>query len=206
MKRDLLSFVALAAGSTLILGSHPALAHGMATGGALGGLTHPLLGLDHLFLLLAVGTAASVISSELLGWAMAAAVFGAAIGSAGFHATSAEVIAALAIVATAGLTVLAQRNTGTSTNLVLKQITGVVVAGGVTIHAMLHGLEAPQESTSLLWWAGDLASSVLVCGGTYLALSKLPCSAAKVSAIAILAMGGILTLGSLGWFGAIAGT
>lgn len=41
------------------MGIHPVLAHGSAAGGALGGLTHPLLGLDHLFMLMAAGTAVS---------------------------------------------------------------------------------------------------------------------------------------------------
>ena len=66
MKRFLSPLVALTAGSAVVMGTHPALAHSTATGGALGGLTHPLLGLDHLFMLMAAGTAASFISSQLL--------------------------------------------------------------------------------------------------------------------------------------------
>jgi urease accessory protein len=45
MKRFLSPLVALTAGSAVVLGTHPALAHGIAAGGALGGLTHPLLSL-----------------------------------------------------------------------------------------------------------------------------------------------------------------
>ena len=73
MRRFHSPLIALTAGSAVVLGTHPALAHGTATGGALGGLTHPLLGLDHLIMLMAVGTAASFISSQLLLWALGGA-------------------------------------------------------------------------------------------------------------------------------------
>ena len=89
MKRFLSPLVALTAGSAVVLGTHPALAHGTAGGGALSGLTHPLLGLDHLLMLMAVGTAASFISSQLLLWALGGAVIGAVLGFTGFTVTSA---------------------------------------------------------------------------------------------------------------------
>ena len=205
MKRFLTPVVALTAGSALVLGTHPAMAHGIAAGGALGGLTHPLLGLDHLFMLLAVGIAASVISSQLLVWAVGAAVVGAAIGFAGFSVTAAELLAAVAIAAVAGLTVLTLQKTTTDRGTLLTQISGVVVAGGVTVHAMLHGLEAPKDASTLLWWGGALVSSALVVGGTFLAANKLPATAVKTLAVAVLAAGGLLTLGSLGLLGAAAG-
>ena len=56
MKRFFLPTTALAAIAVLALGAHPAEAHGTAGGGAFAGLLHPLLGLDHLLMLLAVGT------------------------------------------------------------------------------------------------------------------------------------------------------
>ena len=87
----------------MVLGTHPALAHGTAGGGALSGLTHPLLGLDHLLMLMAVGTAASFIYSQLLLWALGGAVIGAVLGFTGFTVTSAEVLAALAISAVGAL-------------------------------------------------------------------------------------------------------
>ncbi len=65
-------------------------AHGLAAGGGIGGLTHPLLGLDHLFILMAVGTAASYISAQLLLRALGGAVVGAAIGFTGLSLPSAE--------------------------------------------------------------------------------------------------------------------
>jgi urease accessory protein len=198
MKRCLSPLVALTAGSVVVLGTHPALAHSTAAGGALGGLTHPLLGLDHLFMLMAVGTAASFISSQLLLWALGGAVIGAAIGFTGFSVASAEVMAALAISAVGALTLLAGRLAKTSNPNALTTISGLVVGAGMAVHAMLHGLEAPKDSSTLLWWSGALLSSVLVCGGTSLLLKKLPVSVSKAAAMAFLAIGGFLAFGPLG--------
>ena len=198
MKRFLFPLVALTAGSAVVLGTHPALAHGTAAGGALGGLTHPLLGLDHLFMLMAVGTAASFISSQLLLWALGGAVIGAAVGFTGFTVASAEVLAALAISAVGALILLAGRFAKTSNPNILTTVSGVVVSGGIAIHAMLHGLEAPKDSSTLLWWSGALTSSLLVCGGTYLLQRKLPVTWNKAAAIAFLAIGGLLAFGPLG--------
>jgi len=198
MKRFLSPLVALTAGSVVVLGTHPALAHSTAAGGALDGLTHPLLGLDHLFMLMAVGTAASFISSQLLLWALGGAAIGAAIGFTGFTVTSAEVLAALAISAVGALTLLAGRFAKTSNPNALTTFSGVIVGGGVAIHAMLHGLEAPKDSSTLLWWSGALLSSVLVCAATYLLLKKLPVSVSKAAGVAFLAIGGFLAFGPLG--------
>ena len=198
MKRLLSPLVALTAGSAVVMGTHPVLAHGTADGGALSGLTHPLLGLDHLFMLMAAGTAASFISSQLLLWALGGAVIGAAVGFTGFTVASAEVLAALAISAVGVLILVAGKVAKTSNPKTLTTISGVVVSGGIAIHAMLHGLEAPKDSSTVLWWSGALLSSVLVCGGTYLLLKKLPTSVSKAAAIAFLAIGGLLAFGPLG--------
>lgn len=198
MKRFLSPLVGLAAGSTLILSGHPALAHSTAAGGALSGLSHPLLGLDHLFMLMAVGTAAAAISSRLLLWALGGAVVGAAVGFTGFTMGSAEVMAALAISAVGALTLLASKVAKASNGTTLISVGGVVVAIAVAIHAMLHGLEAPKESSTVLWWSGAMASSMLVCGGTCLLLKSLPVSVTRSAAIAFLAIGALLAFGPLG--------
>ena len=198
MKRFLSPLVALTAGSAVVLGTHPVLAHGTAAAGALGGLTHPLLGLDHLFMLMAAGTAASFISSQLLLWALGGAGVGAAVGFTGFTVASADVLAALAISAVGALILLAGRVAKTSNADILTTISGVVVGGGISIHAVLHGLEAPKDSSTLIWWSGALLSSVLVCGGTYLLQKKLPVTWTKAAAIAFLAIGGLLAFGPLG--------
>jgi urease accessory protein len=149
-------------------------------------------------MLMAVGTAASFISSQLLLWALGGAVIGAAIGFTGFTVASAEVMAALAISAVGVLTLLAGRFANTSNPNALTTFSGVIVGAGVAIHAMLHGLEAPKDSSTLLWWSGALLSSVLVCGGTSLLLKKLPVSVSKAAAVAFLAIGGFLAFCPLG--------
>lgn len=205
MKRLLSPLVALTAGGTVLLGSHPALAHGNAAGGALGGLGHPLLGLDHLVMLLAVGTAAALISPRLLLWALGGSVVGAAIGCSGFSVGSAEVLAALAISAVGAVTLLANRPMQTSNANGFTTVGGFVVATGVSIHAMLHGLEAPQDGSTLAWWAGALLSSVLVCGATTALLRQAPVSVSKTAAMVVLVVGGLLSLAPLGLLAATAG-
>jgi urease accessory protein len=107
-------------------------------------------------------------------------------------------MAALAISAVGALTLLAGRLAKTSNPNALTTISGLVVGAGMAVHAMLHGLEAPKDSSTLLWWSGALLSSVLVCGGTSLLLKKLPVSVSKAAAMAFLAIGGFLAFGPLG--------
>lgn len=196
MTRQTAPLIALAAGAALILAS-PAHAHGLAGGGAPGGFMHPLSGLDHLVMLMTVGTAASFLSAQLLLWALAGAAIGAGIGLAGFSLPAAELLAPLAISAVAALTLAAGRLRWSNSPRLLTNISGGVVALGVAIHAMLHGLEAPHDGNTLLWWTGALASSVLLCGGSTLLLKRLPLSWTRRAAIAFLALGGLLALGSL---------
>ncbi|NDC07229.1 MAG: hypothetical protein EB070_09365, partial [Synechococcaceae bacterium WBA_2_066] len=148
--------------------------------------------------LMAVGTAASFISSQLLLWALGGAVIGAAAGVTGLTIASAEVIAALAISVVGGVILLAGRFAKTLNPNILTTISGAVVAAAISIHAMLHGMEAPKDTSTLLWWSGALISSALVCGGTYLMLRKLPMSVKKVAAVVFLAIGGLLAFGPLG--------
>jgi urease accessory protein len=197
MKRFQAALVGLSAGALLILASHPVFAHGTASGGALGDLSHPLLGLDHLFMLMAVGTAASIISSPLLLWALGGAAIGATLEFAGFALSATEVMAALAICLLGALVLLASRYAKATNINFFTTISGVVVAVGVSIHAMLHGVEAPKDSTALLWWSGALFSSVLVCGCSYLLLKKSPVFVTKAAAVALLAIGGLVAFDPL---------
>ncbi|WP_341882866.1 HupE/UreJ family protein [Synechococcus sp. UW140] len=183
MKRSIALLLAFSTGSA-------AMAHGSATGGALAGATHPLLGFDHLLMLIAVGTAAASISSQLLLWALGGAVVGAAVGFSGFQLGSAELLAALAISVLAGISLLSWRF---PTNFSANKISGIVVAAAVSIHAMLHGLEAPKDNTSLIWWSAALFSSAVIAGGTYLLLKKSAIAYRKTAAITLLVLGGALS-------------
>lgn len=205
MKRITLTPLALAAITATLINAGSARAHGMADVGALSGFSHPLLGLDHLFMLIAVGTAASLISARLLIWALAGALIGAAGGFAGLSLPSAEWLAALAIAAVAGLTLAMSRTRTVSASAALTRLTQLVVTTGVALHALLHGLEAPRDSSSVMWWFGALLSSVLVCGGACLLLRRCPVAWSRAAAIVLLLIGGWLAVGPLGLLASGAG-
>jgi urease accessory protein len=188
MKRffPLLFLTALVA---MALGTLPVEAHGTAAGGALDGAAHPLLGLDHLLMLLAVGTAASQISLVLLPAALGGGVLGAVVGSVGPSLPLLETLAALAIMAVAALSF--QGGGRWSTHRAFEVLSAAVVGAGVAIHGLLHGLEAPAGAAGPLWWAGALLSSAVVCGGTALVLRLLPRGWGRAVALALLMAGGL---------------
>lgn len=187
------STLALYAGLAAVafsLAGQPAQAHGIAHGGISSGFLHPLTGVDHLLLLIGVGAAAS-ISSTLLGWALAGAIAGGVFGAMGGSLPFGELLAALAITAVAGLILRAQ---GSSSRLGLW---GGVIAAAVALHAMLHGMEAPSDHTSLSWWLGALVGSLLVSGSTLLVLRRLPGAFTTRLAVALALCGGLVALGPL---------
>jgi urease accessory protein len=194
MKRFFLPLTALAAAASVGLGTVPVQAHGMAAGGPLTGFLHPLLGADHLLMLLAVGTAASQLSLQLLLWALGGGVIGALGSSGGWTLPLLESLAALAIVAVAALTLVWNRRG--SADRAIQLLTGGVVGAGVGIHGLLHGLEAPTDGSALMWWGGALLSSLVVCGGTALVLRQVPQTWRKALALAMLMAGGVLVFAS----------
>jgi urease accessory protein len=184
--RRLLLPVGLTAALVSLVASPAAQAHGESSGGLLAGVAHPLLGLDHLVMLVAVGTVAAALSTRLLLWALAGALLGAAIGFAGVTVPAAEILASLAIAAV-GLVLLAPAR--------LAAVAGPLVAGGIAIHAMLHGLEAPRDQGSLLWWAGALLASALVVGVTTVWMQRLPVPLLRrAGAVFVLVGGGLLVV------------
>jgi urease accessory protein len=194
MKRFFFPTTALSALAVLALGALPSEAHGTAGGGALAGLLHPLLGLDHLLMLLAVGTAASQLSFLLLPWALGGGLVGALAGHGGSTVPLLEPLAALAIMAVAALTLVwSQRG---SANRAIPLFSGVLVGVGVAVHGMLHGMEAPADGSRLLWWAGALLSSVVISGGSALLLRQIPQGWGRLVALSTLMAGGLLVLTS----------
>lgn len=183
--RRLLLPVGLTAALVATLASPSAQAHGEASGGLLAGVAHPLLGLDHLVMLVAVGTVAAALSTRLLLWALAGALLGAAIGFAGVTVPAAELLASLAIAAV-GLVLLAPAR--------LAAVAAPLVAGGIAIHAMLHGLEAPRDQGSLLWWTGALLASALVVGVTTVLMQRLPAPLLRRAGAVFVVLGGGLLL------------
>lgn len=168
----------------------PAQAHDLgAQAGLASGVVHPLLGVDHLFLLIAVGAVAAAVSPLLLAWALAGGLLGAALGVSGLQVPALELMAALAISAV-GLLVLNAR--GAAGRALIPA--GSLVAAAVAVHAMLHGQAAPSEASAGLWWFGAAASSTLVCGGSFLLLRRVAAGWIQRLGLLLVVVGGVAAL------------
>ena len=169
-----------------LLSALPAGAHGSADAGAMAGALHPLLGLDHLLLLVGVGLTAARFGTGVLAWALGGALVGGLFGSAGGHLPGAELLAALAVTALGLALLLCQR--------LSLRLPAAVVAGSVAIHAMLHG----QESNgTTLWWLGALVASVAVVGVSLQAGRQLNPRWSLIAAGGLALAGGALALAPL---------
>jgi urease accessory protein len=182
------------AAALALLLDQPAQAHGIAHGGIAAGFLHPISGTDHLLLLIGVGTAASCISAQLLLWALAGAVGGGVFGAMGGTLPAQEFLAALAISAVAVLVLRCLR----SQQSPQLGSCAALVASAVAVHAMLHGLEAPADGSAALWWLGAFAGSVLVSGGSFLLLRRLPLAWTRGVALLLALCGGVAALGPVG--------
>jgi urease accessory protein len=183
-----------AASALALLLDQPAQAHGIANGGIANGFLHPISGVDHLLLLIGIGAAASCISAQLLLWALAGAIGGGVFGAMGGTLPAQEFLAALAITAVAVL-VLRSLRSQQSPQL---GACAALVAAAVAVHAMLHGLEAPADGSALLWWLGAFSGSVLVSGGSFLALRRLPLAWTRGVCVLLALCGGVAALGPIG--------
>lgn len=186
---------AAAAGLALsLLSALPAGAHGPASGGLVAGASHPLLGLDHLLLLVGVGGAAALAGPSLLLVALAAAVVGSLFGAFGGHLPAAEVLAALTV-SGLGLALLARQHNHPMSG---QGVLTVVLAVGVAVHAMLHGQEASGSASELLgWWTGAALASTAVVGASFAALRQLSPSWGLRLATGLTMAGGLLALAPL---------
>lgn len=142
----------------------PAFAH---TGGALGGLgaglAHPLTGLDHLLVMLAVGALAVRLgggASRLLPACFVGSMLvGAALGAGGLALPGVEVLIALSVGA-AGLALAAGRVPGVT-------LAAASSAAFALFHGHAHGAELAAGASAWSWGAGMAATSaaLLLAGG-----------------------------------------
>jgi urease accessory protein len=182
------------AATLALLLDQPAQAHGIAHGGLAAGFLHPISGVDHLLLLVGVGTAASCISSQLLLWGLAGAIGGGVFGAMGGTLPAQEFLAALAITAVAVLVLRCLR----SRQSPRLGACAALVSAAVAVHAMLHGLEAPADGSAALWWLGAFTGSLLVSGGSFLLLRRLPVAWTRAVALLLALCGGVAALGPAG--------
>jgi urease accessory protein len=158
---------ALASGFGLsLLSTLPAAAHGGAESGLMAGASHPLLGLDHLLLLLGVAGLAAQTGNRVLLYAIGGALAGGALGAMGGTLPGAEILAALAVSA---LGLLLRRHGDDRAALPGAEIVGGIVAAAVAVHALLHGQESSGQAA---WWLGALLASTTVVGLTTLILRQ----------------------------------
>jgi len=171
-----------------MLSALPASAHGSADAGLIGGALHPLLGIDHVLLLVGVGLTAAQFGPMLLGFAIGGAALGSVFGSFGGQLPGAELLAALAVSAV-GVAMLL------STKLVRPlPLLGGVISAAVAIHAMLHGQESSGTGA---WWAGALLASAITIAITYLAGRQLNQRQNQLAAAVLALLGGALALAPL---------
>jgi urease accessory protein len=170
-----------------LLSGLPAAAHGLAQGAWHSGFAHPLLGFDHLLLLVGVGAAAAAIDDSLLAFALAGAVFGSLLGLAGASLPWAELLAALAVSAVGLLLVRTVRGGARPAT----GLAAAVIMAAVAIHALLHGQEAPGP---LGWWMGAGVASALVVGVSSLLTRRLDARSSLGLAVLLCLAGGLLAL------------
>jgi urease accessory protein len=182
------------AAALALLLDQPAQAHGIAHGGIAAGFLHPISGVDHLLLLIAMGAAASTISAQLLLWGLAGAIGGGVFGALGGTLPAQEFLAALAITAVAVLVLRTLRSRQSPQS----GVCAALVAAAAAVHAMLHGLEAPADGSATLWWLGALTGSALVSGGSFLLLRRLPLAWTRGAALLLALCGGVAALGPAG--------
>lgn len=152
----------LAAATTLAIagpaGAHPAdEAH---LGGSLNGFLHPLLGIDHLAAMVAVGVIAALAHRRLPMWAIPASFVGGMVGGGvfgfgGFEASGIELVIAGSVVAF-GLTISAARHLPLGAWL----IPAVALVGAA--HGNAHGLEAPLAAAPAAYAIGFVLATALL--------------------------------------------
>jgi urease accessory protein len=143
--------------------AHDSVSHFEASAAA--GFTHPFSGLDHLFLMFALGYLLNKYTKAHR-WGMFAAflismLVGAVLAITSVWTTPVENAILLSVLVAAGLH-------GFRNNLSLQIVYTLMMVTGL-VHGIAHGLELPQESMALSYVLGFLiASSIILLAGFFL--------------------------------------
>jgi urease accessory protein len=162
--------------------------HGIA--GFASGLTHPLLGLDHLLAMIAIGLWAAQQGGRAL-WAVPAAFVGAMVLGGGLALSGLSLpLAETAIAASVlvlGLLIATRRQWA--------MIAGMAIAAGFALfHGYAHGLEMPQAASPTLYALGFVLAT-LALHGAGIAGSFLGRYAMQAAGVGIAASGLTMLLG-----------
>jgi urease accessory protein len=155
-----------------VLAAAPAGAHtGVPAGGMLDGAVHPVLGLDHLLAIMAVGVLAVLLRGRLAVATLPLAfvggmVAGGVVGLAGAGLPGVEVIIAASVVGV-GVLVASGRSAAA---IPAGWLVGMTALAG-TAHGHAHGAEAPAAASPVPYVAGFLVVTLALHGaGTALGL------------------------------------
>mgnify|MGYP003430502436 FL=1 len=172
----------------LLLAPSLALAHpGHASSGLLAGLSHPLLGLDHLLAMLAVGLWAAQQQGSAR-WALpltfvGSLLLGGLLGLNGLGFAGVESAIAASLLALGVLVAVAAR-------LPLGLAMGLTALFAVN-HGIAHGMEVPALSSAWAYVVGFCLATVALHAAGYTALKALPSRlAASLSRVAGSAFAG----------------
>jgi urease accessory protein len=184
------------AGALLI--AEPAGAHvGLPAAGAVDGATHPLLGLDHLLAMVAIGVLAAIAGNRRVAWLtpagfVAGMVLGGVVGLADVALPAVEILIAASVVVLGGLVIAFSRQSGLwQSALWLPALAAIFGAA----HGHAHGAELPTGAVPLAYVAGFVAATIVLhASGTVLgvALRRLP--SARIATGAAISTAGLAIL------------
>ncbi|MCX7620651.1 MAG: HupE/UreJ family protein [Acidimicrobiales bacterium] len=192
IRRQVVAAVFGASVATLVAAS-PASAHtGLPARGVVDGLAHPLLGLDHLLAMVAVGVLAATARNRRIAWLtpigfIAGMMIGGLLGFAGVDVPFVEVAIASSVVVLGTLIIGRTENSGLWLPL-------VAMAFG-SMHGYAHGAELPEGAAPSAYMAGFVASTAaLHLSGTALGVALRRAPAVRIAAGALIASVGVLVL------------
>jgi urease accessory protein len=183
---------------TLLVLSSPASAHGIGgvMGGFIDGVTHPLLGLDHVVAMVAVGLWGAFLGAPAI-WLLPIVfplvmAVGGALGILGLPLPATEIgIAASAIVLGAMVAIAARP---------ALWIAAVLVGAFAIFHGYAHGAELPAGADATAYSVGFVVATGLLhlVGILFGLLTRWPAGqvAVRVAGVAIAAIG-VVTLSGL---------
>jgi urease accessory protein len=180
-----------------LLTASPALAHsGDVAGGFVGGFSHPLLGLDHIAAMVAVGLwgaflgpPAIVILPVVFPLVMAA---GGVLGILGVPLPGAELLIALSAVVLGAMVAMAAKPP--------LWVAAILVGGFAIFHGYAHGAELPPAADAVAYSAGFVIATGLLhlAGIAFGLLTRWPSGRIAVRAAgAAIALAGVVFLGAL---------